>query len=137
MSKFFNLKLINFLFNFNYDNIFSFSRGTVVGDQERILFFILDYLNSNQNLIDYFKNSKGECDLYPVCNYNYLGHHLGWFLYLLPIVKLIFFFSEIFNLEISNIELELLISLSDTFIILLSFLLLFLFYKKNIIFYMQ
>lgn len=132
MSKFFNLKLINFFYLILIAIIFfSFSRGTVVGDQERILFFILDYLNSNQNLIDYFKNSKGECDLYPVCNYNYLGHHLGWFLYLLPIVKLIFFFSEIFNLEISNIELELLISLSDTFILLLSFLLLFLFIKKK------
>lgn len=132
MSKFYNLKYIDFIYLILFTIIlFSFSRGTVVGDQERILFFILEYLNNDQILIDYLKNSKGECDLYPVCNYNYLGHHLGWFLYLLPIVKIIFFFSEIFNFKISNIELELLISLSDTFVLLLSFLLLFLFINKK------
>lgn len=132
MSKLVKLNHENlFLFSLISIIILFFTRGTVVGDQERILFFIKDYLESNQSLIYYLKNSTGNCNLYPVCNYNYLGHHLGWFLYLLPLVKLIFSISVILNLEISDIELEFLISISDTLILLLSFLILFKFaYKK-------
>ena len=66
-----------------------FTRGTIVGDEEKIYLFANEFLNSNKNLFDYLKSVSGSCDLYDKCNYNYLGHHLFWFFYHVFVLKIL------------------------------------------------
>ena len=43
---------------------FFFTRGTIVGDEEKIYLFANEYLISEKNLINYLKSASGKCELY-------------------------------------------------------------------------
>ena len=112
--------------------LFFFTRGTVVGDESKIYFFIIDFFESKKNIIEYLNTVNGPCDLYDKCNYNYLGHHLYWFFYNTIILKL-FSYLNFFNFL--NIDLlilhELILSLSSTFLIILSLIILIKSFNEN------
>lgn len=101
--------------------LFAFSRGTVLGDQEKILSFVNYYKSIDISLYDFIFKSNGTCELYDKCNFNYLHHHLIWFFYLLILVNLSGFIELILGINLYNFEKELLVSLFDTLLFSLSF----------------
>lgn len=105
--------------------LFFFTRGTVVGDESKIYLFAIEFLTSNKSIIAYLNSVSGACDLYDKCNYNYLGHHLFWFFYHVLILKIFTFFefNNFFNIDLLIFH-EFLLSLSSTFIVILSLIIL-------------
>jgi hypothetical protein len=72
--------------------ILFFCKGTITGDEEKVFLFSTEFLNQKLSLIEYLKSSTGNCTLYDKCNYNYLGHHLSWFIYQIFFIKIVNFF---------------------------------------------
>ena len=105
--------------------LFFFTRGTIVGDESKIYFFIIEFLDSKKNIFEYLNSVSGPCNLYDKCNYNYLGHHLFWFFYNLIILK-VFNFLNIFNFIDLNLRIfhEFILSITSTLLIILSILIL-------------
>ena len=109
---------------------FFFTRGTIVGDEEKIYLFANEYLISEKNLINYLKSASGKCELYDKCNYNYLGHHLVWFFYQIFFIKISNFFYFLFSFLPIRFYHEFVLSLVSTFFVILSIYVLSIKFKK-------
>ena len=110
--------------------LFTFTRGTVVGDQEKILSFVNFYMANNFSITDFFFKNSGTCDLYDKCNFNYLNHHFIWFFYLLFLNNIINVIELLLNVNFYNFEKDYIISLFDTSVFILSFIFIFKYLRK-------
>ena len=111
----------NFLLLLLLSLLFVFTRGTVLGDQEKILSFVYSFEQSESSIYEFIFKNNGQCDFYDKCNFNYLHHHLFWFFYLFIINNFINFFEIFLNINLYSFERELFISIFDTFIFILAF----------------
>ncbi len=109
---------------------FFFTRGTVVGDEEKIYLFVLEFINQENNLIQYLKSATGVCDLYDKCNYDYLGHHLFWFFYQIIFLEISNYFYFLLSFLPIRVYHELFLSLISTSFVILSIYILSVKFKK-------
>jgi hypothetical protein len=122
-NKFINYYKFAFLFILLF-----FCKGTITGDEEKVFLFAIEFLNQKLNFIEYLKSRNGDCHLYDKCKYNYLGHHLFWFVYQIFFIKIInlFFFilPQISDYVSQRIFQEILLSAISSLLIIGSILIL-------------
>lgn len=128
-NKFINYCKFAFLFILLF-----FCKGTITGDEEKVFLFTIEFLDQKLNFIEYLKSRNGDCHLYDKCKYNYLGHHLFWFVYQIFFIKIInlFFFilPQISDYVSQRIFQEILLSAISSLLIIGSILILEKAFKK-------